>query len=137
MHFSLKKFFRKNFFSIHFWQTSDYWSLWKNAFAVQLWSPALYRRNIMHFSHKKFFSVKIFFYSLLTNVRLLKATENAFAAKLWSPALYWWKIMHFSLKKFFRKNFFLFTFDKRQTIEVYEKIHSQFSYGLRRYTDEI
>jgi hypothetical protein len=42
----------------------------------------------------------------------------------------------FSHKFFFRKNFFLLTFDKRQTIEGYEKMHSQLRYSLRRYTDE-
>ena len=85
--FFAKKVFRKIFFYSLLTNVRLLKSM-KNAFAVQLWSPALYRRNIMHFSHKKIFSVKIFFYSLLTNVRLLKATENAFAAQLWSPALY-------------------------------------------------
>jgi hypothetical protein len=58
---SLWFIFRKKIIFIHFCQTSDYWSLRKNAFAAQIWSPAQYWLKIMHFSHT-FFSAKIFSY---------------------------------------------------------------------------
>jgi hypothetical protein len=53
--FYAKKIFRKNIFLFTFNKRQTIEVYEKNAFAVQLWSPALYRRNIMHFSHKNFF----------------------------------------------------------------------------------